>query len=211
MRALICVLLISCGGSAALEADAGTQDAGRDAGADAGDVDAGPDAGSTTTGAITVTADSSSTLVDLTSEGALSWSYYGDPPADNGTLITMSAVGGGPSQKYSSDLRPITWKAGPDGARAGLFRIGVGSGFKLTAPGAATSRTLTVHVAGFQSSGVLTAQLVDGSGEYTDLTALASGQYDRNYSITYAGADLVVSWVMSAGGGHVNLAAAALQ
>jgi len=40
-----------------------------------------------------------------------------------------------------------------------------------------------------------------------------SGQYDRNYTITYrAGstATLTVSWVMSAGGGNVTLNAAAL-
>lgn len=219
MRKLFLVALVAaCGGTSSVSEDAGLFDAGpvldagpaRDAGSPDAGLPAGPDAGSTIRGAISVVADSSIALANLSDEGPLGWEYFA--AADAGTAsFSMQPIGGGPSQVYATDQRPLTWMGGPAEARSGLFRIGLGVGFELASPGASTSRTLTLHVAGFQSGGTLTAQLANGSGEYTDITAPAGGQYDRNYQITYAGSDLIVSWIMSSGTGHVNLAGAALR
>src|SRR5581483_3987433 len=69
---------------------------------------------------------------------------------------------------------------------------------------------------GYFSGGTLTALLSDGSAaNYVDVTPTVTGQYDRNYTLTYsaasAGQTLTVSWVMSSGNGNVTLNAAALM
>ena len=75
---------------------------------------------------------------------------------------------------------------------------------------------MTVHVGGWNSGGTLTAHLSDGSdADFTDVVATTSGQYDRNYSLTYnaasSGQILTVTWKMTSGTGNVTLGAAALQ
>ena len=137
-------------------------------------------------------------------------------------LSTYTLVGSGGAQSYGNDLRPISWTDGTPLTSStsntnGLFIAGVGQGFSFTAPADTTTRTLIVHVGGWESGGTLTAQLSDGSAApYTDVTANVNGQYDRNYTLTYAAASagqtLTVSWVMSAGtNGNVTLNAAALS
>ena len=63
---------------------------------------------------------------------------------------------------------------------------GFGNGFTFTAPADTTLRTLIVHVGGWASGGRLVAHLSDGSAvDYTDTTPLDSGQFDRNYTLSY--------------------------
>ena len=79
----------------------------------------------------------------------------------------------------------------------------------------ATRRTLVVHVGGWMSSGTLRAHLSDGSApDFVDVTAAASGQYNRNYTLTYnataPGQTLTVTWTMISGTGNVTLNGAGL-
>src|SRR5262249_32661068 len=79
-----------------------------------------------------------------------------------------------------------------------------------------TTRTLVVHVGGWNSGGTLTAHLSDGSAsDYTNVVTNTSAQYDGNYTLIYrassAGQTLTVRWTMSSGAGNVALNAAALS
>jgi hypothetical protein len=166
------------------------------------------------------------TLVNLTSEGSTDWEHWGDASLNHKVGVTAqlsnyTVVGTQNVLAYSNDLRPISWSDGTPTASAasdtnGLYIQGLGQGFSFTAPADTTSRTLVVHVGGWKSGGTLTAHLSDGSAaDFTDTTATASGQYDRNYTLTYSGASagqtLTVTWKMSSGSGNVTLNAAAIQ
>ncbi|MVC24923.1 hypothetical protein D6V10_21160, partial [Vibrio cholerae] len=63
--------------------------------------------------------------------------------------------------------------------------------------------TLVMHVGGWSSAGKLTAHLADGSApDFVDTTTAATGQYDRNYTLTYranSNTTLTVTWVMASG------------
>ena len=124
---------------------------------------------------------------------------------------------------YSNDVRPLSWTDGNPTATGsnnpdGLYIGGIGQGLSFTAPADTTVRTVVVHVGGYESGGTLTAHLSDGSApDFSDITAAAAGQFDRNYALTYQAASaqqtLTVSWVMNSGTaiGNVTLRAAALQ
>ncbi len=169
---------------------------------------------------------SSAALVNLTLEGALDWEHWGDTSLNrkagvSAQLTTYMVLGGGDVLPYGNDPRPVSWTDGTPTASSsnntnGAFVAGIGQGFSFTAPADTTTRTLTVHAGGWESGGTLTAHLSDGSAmSYTDVTAAVSGQYDRNYTLTYAAASagqtLTVSWVMSSGSGNVTFNAAALN
>jgi hypothetical protein len=92
---------------------------------------------------------------------------------------------------------------------------GMGNGFSFTAPADSSTRTLIVHVGGWNSGGTFSAQVSDSSApDFVDTTAAVGGQYDRNYTLTYhaatAGQVLSVTWTMTSGAGNVTLSSAAL-
>src|SRR5208337_373040 len=98
----------------------------------------------------------------------------------------------------------------------GIYINGLQNGFSITAPADSSTRTLKVHVGSWNSGGTLTAHLSDGSAaDFSDVTTAASGQYDRNYTLTYtaesAGQTLTVTWKMTSGTGNVTLNAAGLS
>src|SRR6185437_14261167 len=135
-------------------------------------------------------------------------------------LSTYAVVGSGSVLTYPDDHRPLSWSDGTPtasngGDTNGVYIQNTGNGFSFTAPADTTSRTLTVHVGGWNSSGTFTAHLSDGSAsDFTDTTTAVSGQYDRNYTLTYkagsAGQTITLKWVMASGGGNVTLNGAAL-
>ena len=91
-----------------------------------------------------------------------------------------------------------------------MYIQGVGQGFSIHAPADTTTRTLVVHVGGWNSGGTLTAQLSDSSAaDFIDVTTSVSGQYDRNYTLTYSAASsgqtLKVTWVMNSGTGKCDV------
>jgi hypothetical protein len=134
-------------------------------------------------------------------------------------LSNYTVVGTGTVQKYGNDPRPLNWSDGTPTASGtnnvnGVY-IGIGGGFSFTAPADTSSRTLIVHVGGYSSGGTLTAHLSDKSAvDFLDTTATVSGQYDRNYTLTYnagsTGQTLTITWKLSSGAGNVTLNGAAL-
>jgi len=168
---------------------------------------------------------SANTAVNLTTVGTTDWVHWGDSALNRKAAVTpqlstYTAVGGAP-QIYGNDARSLSWTDGTPTASIasdtnGFYLGGSGAGFSFTAPADNTTRTLSVYVGGYASGGTLTAHLSDGSAaDFTDVTAFANGQYDRNYTLTYnaaaAGQTLTITWVMSAGGGNVTLNGAALH
>ncbi len=169
--------------------------------------------------------DSSEAAVNLTTEGISDWEHFGvtlnRKTGVTPQLNTYTAVGSGAVSVYSNDPRLVSWTDGTPTLSTtnntnGVSIPGVGQGFSITAPADTTARTLVLHAGGYNSGGTLTAQLSDGSApNFTDVTALASSQYDRNYTLTYhaasAGQTLTVTWTMTSGTGNVTLDAASLQ
>jgi hypothetical protein len=164
------------------------------------------------------------TAVNLTTEGTADWVHWGDAMLNRkagvaAQLSTYTVVGGGTALKYANDPRPLGWTDGAATASSsnnqnGLYVNGTGKGFSITAPADTTTRTIILHVGGWNSGGTLTAHLSDGSApDFTNTTSTASGQYDRNYTMTYqagaAGQTLTATWKMTSGGGNVTLNAAA--
>ncbi|GGP18931.1 beta strand repeat-containing protein [Silvimonas iriomotensis] len=166
------------------------------------------------------------TNANLTTEGNTDWIHWGDGTTNRKTGVTpvisdYSIVGAGPAVAYNNDLRPLSWTDGSPTLTAtantnGVYVNKVNNGFSFTAPADSTQRTLVVHVDGYQTAGTLTAHLSDGSApDFVDTTPLGTGQFDRNYTLTYsagtAGQYLTVKWVASSGTGNVAVSAAALS
>jgi hypothetical protein len=177
-------------------------------------------------GSLSASGTSSASVVNLTTEGTSDWEHWGEGTPNHkagvtSQLSTYTPVGSGQVLSYNNDPRPISWSDGTPTASSanntnGVYISGVGQGFSLEAPADTTTRTLVVHVGGWDSGGTLTAHLSDSStANFTDVTIAVNGQYDRNYTLTYqaasAGQTLKVTWVMNSGTGNVTLNAAALH
>jgi hypothetical protein len=176
-------------------------------------------------GALSGVGTSSVNMSSLTAEGTADWIHWGDSTLNRKAgvsplLSTYSLIGTGSALAYPDDRRPLTWSDGAPTASSGgdtngIFIWNTGNGFSISAPADTTSRTVTVHVGGWNSSGTFTAYLSDGSAsDFTDTTSLVNIQYDRNYTLTYkaasAGQKLTLTWVMASGSGNVTLNGAAL-
>jgi len=176
-------------------------------------------------GSLSGSGNSSSATANLTTEGSADWVHWGDGVLNrkNGVSAQISdyaEVGSGQVSTYNNDPRTLSWTDGTPTASAsnsnGVYIFSLNNGFAFTAPADGNRRSLTVHLGGWLSGGTLTAHLSDQSaGDFVDTTAPASGQYDRNYTLTYsaasAGQTLTVSWVMTSGQGNVTLNGAALS
>jgi hypothetical protein len=177
-------------------------------------------------GSLQGTGTSVTTAVNLTTEGTADWIHWGDNTLNRKAAVTaqltsFTVVGSGSLNTYNNDLRRMSWTDGTPTASNtnngdGSYIQNIGQGYSFKAPADTSPRTMIVHAGGYNSGGTLTAHLSDQSAaDYVDVTAAASGQYDRNYTINYsaaaAGQTLTVTWVMSSGGGNVTLSAAALQ
>jgi hypothetical protein len=169
---------------------------------------------------------SATTTGNLTSGGTSDWVHWGDTVLNRKIGVTpaqisnYSVVGSGPVTSYTNDPRALSWSDGTPTAsgsnKDGVYINSLQNGFSFTVPADTSTRTLTVYVGGWLSGGTFTAHLSDFSAsDYTDSTTPASGQYDRNYTLTYqagaAGKTLTVTWVATSGGGNVTLSGAALS
>ena len=175
-------------------------------------------------GHLTGTGDSSSAAVNLTMEGSSDWEHWGPEGVNRKAGVTSqlgALVASGPTVGYSDGLRAISWTDGAPTAsgslnQGGVYIRGVGQTLSITAPAGIATVTFVVHVGGWNSAGKLTAHLSDGSApDFTDTTTLASGQYARNYTLTYragsAGQTLRVTWALTAGTGNIAISGASLQ
>jgi hypothetical protein len=176
-------------------------------------------------GSLSGSGTSASTAMNLTLEGGADWVHWGDSSLNRKTGVTAQVsnytiVGGGAVLTYNNDSRPLSWTDGTPTASStnntnGIYINSTGNGFSISAPAQTTPQTLTVHVGGYFSGGMLTAHLSDNSAaNFVDTTAQVNAPYDRNYTLTYsaasAGQTLTVTWVMTTGTGNVTLNAAAL-
>jgi RHS repeat-associated protein len=179
-------------------------------------------------GSLSGSVDSSTTSVNLTTQGTSDWAHWGTGgvpglvrKSGGGSLIsTYSVVGSGGISTYSNDLRAMSWSGGTPTASAsadasGLYISNIGNGFSITVPADTTQRVVKVYVGGWNSTGSFTASLSDASAtNYTNTTTASTTQYDRAYTLTYkaasAGKLLTLTWVQSAGTGNVTLNGAAL-
>jgi hypothetical protein len=169
------------------------------------------------------------TAANLTTVGTGDWAHWGDGggvpglvrKASGGSQISAySTLLGGGAISYGDDLRALSWSDGTPTVSStsntnGIWIGGVGNGFSVTVPAGTTSRTVTLYVGGWNSSGTLRAHLSDASAaDFTDTTSASSGQYVRTYTITYraatAGKQLVLTWAQAAGVGNVTLNGVAL-
>src|SRR5579871_5989459 len=144
-------------------------------------------------GSLSGSVTSATTAANLTVEGPTDWVHWGDSSLTRkagvaAQISTYMVVGGGSVLTYANDPRPLNWADGTPTVSStnnlkGIYINGTGHGFSITAPADTTTRTLIVHVGGWNSGGTLTVHLSNGSAaDYMNTTSTASGQYDRNYT-----------------------------
>ena len=142
----------------------------------------------TLSGVLTGSGLSSSTTVNLTSEGSSDWAHWSgyDHKSSGGSKISnYTVVGTGTVSSYSNDRRTCTWSDGTPTAsgsnKNGIYITGIGKGFQITAPADLTQRTLKVYVGGSVSGGIFTASLSDGSApNYVNSSFSGTGRYDAS-------------------------------
>ncbi|MDP9052912.1 MAG: hypothetical protein M3N93_01205, partial [Acidobacteriota bacterium] len=175
------------------------------------------------TGSLLGSGDSRVASVNLTAEGAVDWLHWGSEGVNRKANVTPSLGGlgaSGTTQSYNSDPRQMSWSDGTPIAvsaqnSGGVQLSGAGQSFTISAPADMSTRTIVIHAGGWNSGGAFRAHISDGSvADFTDTTAVVSGQYDRNYTLTYraasAGQSLTVSWSMASGAGNISISAVAL-
>jgi hypothetical protein len=181
-----------------------------------------------TPGSLTGTISAATTAANLTNVGTGDWAHWGDGGVPGLTrkstggnqISAYSMVLGGSVAAYGDDLRALSWTGGTPtatgtGNTKGVYVSGLGNGFSVTVPAGTASRTVTVYVGGWASSGTFKAHLSDGSAaDFVDTTTTATGQYVRSYTLTYAAAaaskQLVLTWTQSSAAGNVTLNGVAL-
>ncbi|MCW5632879.1 MAG: putative Ig domain-containing protein [Rubrivivax sp.] len=180
-------------------------------------------------GALTGSVSTATSTITLSTVGTLDWTHWGDGGVPGlvrksgvtAQIAPYTKVGAGTVFAYDDDLRAMAWTGGTPlatstGNRNGLYLDGVGSGFTVTVPAGTTSRTITIYVGGWASTGRMSATLSDGSATaYTNTTAAQADAYVRAYTFTFragsAGQTLTMTWTMTAGAGNVTLIGAALR
>jgi len=142
------------------------------------------------------------TSINLSGTGLTDWAHWGDGgvpsitrKSGGGSLISAYTVlSGGAASSYNNDPRAMSWAGGTPTASAtantnGVYMANVGNGFSVNVPAGLSQTAVTIYVGGWASSGTLRAHLSDSSvADYTNTTAVATGQYVRAYTITYAAA-----------------------
>ncbi len=111
-------------------------------------------------------------------------------------ISDFTVVGNAGVNRYANNSAGFTWSDGTPTATAnnsttGVFIIGQGNGFRITAPADTTVKTLRVYVGAWHTQGLMTAQLSDGSAPaYTD-TSLSNTVSPTSlgvYTFTYQAA-----------------------
>jgi hypothetical protein len=179
------------------------------------------------TGLLSGTAVSSTSSVNLTSEGRVDWIRWSgnDRKATGGNKISnFIQLGTGNVSTKANDMRLCNWSDGAPTAsgseRSSVIISGIGRGFRFRVPADPATRILKVYVGGWQSGGTLTATLTDGSApEYVHVSSpllSPTGQYSAVFTLVYKSAStgqaLNVQWVQTSGtSGNVSLQAATLS
>jgi hypothetical protein len=171
--------------------------------------------------------------VNLSAEGAADWAHWGLSSAGSFNrkagvapqISNYAPIGTGAVLRYTNNPNLYSWTGGTPTASAantptGIYVVGVGNGFRITAPADATPRTLKVYVGVWAAGGRLEAALSDGSAPaYADASlANASGTSNWVYTLDYRAASpgqtLTVRWTantVSNQWSNVTLQAATLR
>jgi hypothetical protein len=162
--------------------------------------------------------------VDLSLEGTSDWIHLGlnaandvNRKATGGSQITESA--NATLVQYNAYSATFSWSEGSPTPSAsntpnGVYVLGKGKGFTITAPADTSTRTLRLYL-NVGGTAALAAHLSDGSApDYTDSQSNPNNGaiwlYTLRYAAASAGQTLSVSWQLSSGTG-VSLIAATLQ
>jgi|GEM_PF-2542818 len=166
--------------------------------------------------------------VNLTSEGSLDWVQVGLVDANSFNRKTgvtprlayslvssfPSAFGHVPSLRSS-----LSWSDGTPTASGGPYSGGVywpalNSGYNMAAPADTATRTLTLHLGGWNSNGQLLITLSDNSAAPVTLNLSGASVYHHTITVTYsaasAGQTLNVRHTMTNSGGNIALQGATL-
>lgn len=152
----------------------------------------------TLTGATVV----SSAAVDLPAVGTFDWARWPHYSHKGSAISDVTTTG--VFKTYTSGPRLI-------GDRSGIKVAGPGASFEFTVAATTTERTLKYYVGGWNSTGRITVTL-PGAPAYT-VTFSSSSTYSRVITVRYradAPATLRVNYTQTAGGGSINMQAAAL-
>jgi hypothetical protein len=145
----------------------------------------------------------SSASVDLPAVGTLDWARW-PGYTHKGTAIS-NVTTTGTLKTYSSGPRII-------GDESGIKVAGSGASFTFTVAATTVERTLTYYIAGWNSSGKVTATL-SGAPTYTT-TFSSSTTYARVITLKFRAdtpGTLRVTYSQTAGAGSINMQAAALS
>jgi hypothetical protein len=146
---------------------------------------------------------SSSAAVDLAKVGTLDWARW-PGYTHKGTAIS-NVTTTGTLKSYANDPRVI-------GDQSGIKVAGGSASFTFTVAATTVERTLTYYIGGWNSTGRVTVTL-PGAPTYTT-TFSSTSTYSRVVTVKFradAAATLKVSYVQTAGGGSINMQAAALS
>jgi hypothetical protein len=171
-------------------------------------------------------------IVDLTQAGPADWVHWGrfDQTSvdrkSGAPLIDAAMIGGELLHQYTATAVTYSWNDGTPTAQAagthtGIYVLGQGNGFEISAPADRRRRTLRVYLSGWGADFRVTAQLSDGSAQsYSEIipnpgdTKNVFRLYTFEYSSNLDGQSLTVTWTDNRdkfGGGNVTLESATLQ
>ncbi|MGH8572073.1 MAG: galactose oxidase-like domain-containing protein, partial [Gammaproteobacteria bacterium] len=185
-----------------------------------------------TTGSLSGSLATPSGTQNLTSLGTVDWAHWGLTTAGSFNhkagvtqqISNFTIVGTGPANRFTDNAFGYSWTDGtPTGSATnsttGIYILGVGNGFKITAPADTTQRTLTVYVSAFNARGQMVAHLSDASSpDYVNSTlngvnSSARGVYTFTYKAASSGQTLSVTFTditSNGGSSNVTLQAATL-
>src|SRR6266700_3690146 len=172
-------------------------------------------------------------VVDLASEGVADWAHWGlvtensfDHKAGVVSLVSnYSVIGAEPAYPYADNFNGYTWTNGTPTATAtntttGVYVVGLGDGFQVTAPADTPSKTLKLYVGTYGARGKLLAFLSDFTAptyQDTSLDNAGNGSgavYAFSYLAASAGQTIIVRFKVSnmhdSSYGNVTLQAATL-
>lgn len=169
-------------------------------------------------------------VVDLSAEGTLDWMHWGlrDPGSRNRKANGTNAIADdgnvGPRERYDTNTRRFTWRAGaPDEAvmntPTGVYACGVDSGFTISVAAGPRTRVLRFYAGVARATGRLEATLSGtGLSRSATLSTTSVAAHTARFSIAFrapAGGRLVLRWrateVFNMYCGNVNMQAATLR
>ena len=168
---------------------------------------------------------------NLTTLGTSDWAHWGlnsaasfdhksGLPSQISNFTPFNAEVGSVAN-FSGSSVAYTWSDGTPDANVvntttGVYISGQNKGFQIQVPADTSTRTLTIYVGVFSTTGKLIAHLSDNSAaDYVD-TSLTSGSsvtgaYTLNYTAASIGQTLTVTFTQNTASGNVTLQAATLQ